>query len=38
MPQKAADDGPGGSDSHYLNEGGYQGVPYADAAGWLVLE
>ena len=32
MPQKAADDGPGGSDSHYLNEGGYQGVPYADAA------
>ena len=32
FPQFAADDGPGGSDSHYLNEGQYQGVPYADAA------
>ena len=31
MPQKAADDGPGGSDSHYLNEGSYQGVAYEDA-------
>ena len=30
--QYAADDGPGGSDSHYLTEGSYQGVPYADAA------
>lgn len=27
-----ADDGPGGSDSHYLNEGKYQGTPFADAA------
>lgn len=27
-----ADDGPGGSDSHYLNEGSYQGTPFADAA------
>ncbi len=32
FPQFAADDGPGGSDSHYLVEGQYQGVPYADAA------
>jgi beta-glucosidase len=32
LAQMAADDGPGGSDSHYLNEGQYQGVPYADAA------
>lgn len=32
LPQYAADDGPNGSDSHYLTEGGYQGVPYADAA------
>ena len=32
LPQYAADDGPGGSDSHYLTEGSYQGVPYADAA------
>ena len=30
--QYAADDGPGGSDSHYLTEGSYQGVPYEDAA------
>jgi beta-glucosidase len=30
--QYAADDGPGGSDSHYLNEGKYQGTPYVDAA------
>ena len=30
--QYAADDGPNGSDSHYLTEGGYQGTPYADAA------
>lgn len=29
--QYAADDGPGGSDSHYLTEGSYQGVPYEDA-------
>ncbi len=26
-----ADDGPGGSDTHYLNEGKYQGVAYSDA-------
>ncbi|MBQ7226911.1 MAG: glycoside hydrolase family 3 C-terminal domain-containing protein, partial [Clostridia bacterium] len=26
-----ADDGPGGSDNHYLEEGSYQGTPYADA-------
>lgn len=26
-----ADDGPGGSDTHYFNEGSYQGKPYADA-------
>ena len=26
-----SDDGPGGSDSHYLNEGQYQGEPFADA-------
>lgn len=32
LPQYAADDGPGGSDSHYLTEGSYQGTPYADAA------
>ena len=32
--QSGCDDGPGGSDSHYLNEGGYQGVPYADAANY----
>lgn len=32
LPQYAADDGPNGSDSHYLTEGGYQGVPYEDAA------
>lgn len=30
--QYAADDGPNGSDSHYLTEGSYQGTPYADAA------
>ena len=30
--QYAADDGPNGSDSHYLTEGSYQGVAYADAA------
>lgn len=30
--QSGCDDGPGGSDSHYLNEGGFQGTPYADAA------
>ncbi len=29
--QYAADDGPNGSDSHYLTEGGYQGTPYEDA-------
>ena len=27
-----ADDGPGGSDTHYLQEGTYQGTAYADAA------
>lgn len=27
-----ADDGPGGSDSHYLQEGTYQGKPFPDAA------
>ncbi|MBP5216607.1 MAG: glycoside hydrolase family 3 protein, partial [Bacilli bacterium] len=27
-----ADDGPGGSDTHYFHEGTYQGTPYADAA------
>ncbi len=32
LPQYAADDGPGGSDSHYLTEGSYQGTPYADAS------
>ena len=29
--QSGCDDGPGGSDSHYLNEGSYEGEPYADA-------
>lgn len=29
--QHQADDGPGGSDSHYLTEGSYQGEPYSDA-------
>lgn len=32
--QYAADDGPNGSDSHYLTEGSYQGVPYEDAASY----
>ena len=32
LMQYAADDGPNGSDSHYLTEGSYQGVPYEDAA------
>lgn len=32
LAQYAADDGPNGSDSHYLTEGQYQGKPYADAA------
>ncbi|MFV0535494.1 MAG: fibronectin type III-like domain-contianing protein, partial [Cumulibacter sp.] len=32
LVQMAADDGPGGSDSHFLNEGQYQGEPYADAS------
>ena len=27
-----ADDGPNGSDSHYFQEGSYQGTPYEDAA------
>ncbi|MFC4323702.1 beta-glucosidase [Litchfieldia salsa] len=31
LPQYAADDGPGGSDSHYLPEGTYQGEPYPNA-------
>lgn len=30
--QYAADDGPNGSDSHYLTEGSYQGRAYEDAA------
>ncbi|MGL5260578.1 MAG: glycoside hydrolase family 3 C-terminal domain-containing protein [Lachnospiraceae bacterium] len=30
--QYASDDGPNGSDSHYLTEGSYQGTPYEDAA------
>lgn len=30
--QYAADDGPNGSDSHYLTEGSYQGSAYGDAA------
>ncbi len=30
--QYGADDGPGGSDSHYLTEGQYQGTAYVDAA------
>lgn len=30
--QYGADDGPGGSDSHYFQEGTYQGEAYADAA------
>ena len=29
--QSGCDDGPGGSDSHYLNEGSYQGEAYGDA-------
>ena len=29
--QYNSDDGPNGSDSHYLSEGAYQGVPYEDA-------
>ena len=32
--QSGCDDGPGGSDSHYLNEGSYQGQAYADAANY----
>jgi beta-glucosidase len=32
FPDWNADDGPGGSDTHYLNEGTYQGNPYPDAA------
>lgn len=32
LPQHGADDGPGGSDSHYLNEGTYQGEAFSDAA------
>ena len=31
LMQYAADDGPNGSDSHYLTEGKYQGKPYEDA-------
>lgn len=31
LMQYAADDGPNGSDSHYLTEGQYQGQPYEDA-------
>lgn len=32
LMQYTADDGPNGSDSHYLTEGSYKGVPYEDAA------
>lgn len=32
LMQYAADDGPNGSDSHYLTEGQYQGEAYEDAA------
>lgn len=32
LRQMAADDGPGGSDTHFLSEGQYQGTPYEDAA------
>ena len=32
--QSGCDDGPGGSDSHYLNEGSFQGTPYEDAANY----
>lgn len=31
LPEMTSDDGPGGSDSHYLTEGQYQGEAYADA-------
>lgn len=31
LPQFMSDDGPGGSDSHYLTEGSYQGEAYLDA-------
>lgn len=31
LPAMMADDGPGGSDSHYLKEGTYRGKPYQDA-------
>lgn len=31
LQEMTTDDGPGGSDSHYLNEGQYQGKAYADA-------
>lgn len=31
LRQMAADDGPGGSDTHYLNEGQYQGTAFEDA-------
>ncbi len=31
LMQYTSDDGPGGSDSHYLTEGSYQGTPYKDA-------
>ncbi|TCD53874.1 beta-glucosidase [Alloscardovia theropitheci] len=30
LPDMTSDDGPGGSDSHLLSEGQYQGTPYAD--------
>ena len=32
LAQYTSDDGPGGSDSHYLTEGSYQGQAYEDAA------
>ena len=34
LGQYNSDDGPNGSDSHYLSEGSYQGVAYADAEGY----
>lgn len=30
-----ADDGPGGSDSHYIDEGSYQGVAFSDAEDYV---
>ena len=33
-----ADDGPGGSDTHYFDEGQYQGKPYEDAKDYAKVE